>query len=306
MSARVTTDMTMDSTLANINSAQLAMQRTQDELSSGTTIQEPSDDPFGASQVIQLQSVLGGLTSYEKSAQDGVSWLNTASGAMANINEVAQRARQLIVQAANGINSQSDRENIADEIQQITETVKQDADTQYAGQYVFAGTATGTAPYQSGEAQDEYQGNNGTIARATGPATSVTVSVNLASVLGNGQSGGGDGKLLDTLRTIVQNLREGTPASIEALTGTDLKSLDTNLEALSSLQADAGAATDQLNTALTRVQDLQTTTTVQLGNVQDANIAQVAMEFSNEQSAYQAALRAGASIVQESLLEFLH
>lgn len=306
MSGRVTTDMIMGSTLANINAAQLAMQRTQAELSSGTTIQEPSDNPFGASQVIQLQSALSGLTSYEKSSQDGISWLNTASGAMANINEVAQHARQLIVQAANGINNQGDLENIADEVQQIAETVKQDADTQYAGQFVFSGTATATAPYKSGEGEDEYQGNKGTIARATGPATTVDVSVDLSSVLGNGQAGGGDGKLLDTLRTIIQNLREGTPASIEALTTGDLKSLDTNLEALSSLQADAGAATDQLNTALTRVQDLQTTTTSQLANVQDANIAQVAMEFSNEQSAYDAALRAGASIVQESLLEFLH
>jgi len=305
MSTRVTTDMVMDSTLANINSAQLAMQRTQAELSSGTTIQEPSDNPFGASQVIQLQSALDGLTGYEKSAQDGISWLNTASGALANINEVAQHARQLIVQAANGINNKADLENIAEEVTQITETVKQDADTQYAGQFVFSGTATGTAPYKSGEGEDAYQGNNGTVARATGPATSVTVSVALSSVLGNGQAGG-DGKLLDTLRTIAQNLREGTPASIEALTGADLKSLDTNLEALAGLQADAGAATDQLNTAVTRVQDLQTTTTAQLGNVQDANIAQVAMEFSNEQSAYDAALRAGASVVQESLLEFLH
>lgn len=306
MSTRVTTDMTMESTLANINAAQLAMQRTQAELSSGTTIEEPSDNPFGASEVVQLQSALDGLTSYEKSAQDGTSWLNTASGALTNINEVAQHARQLIVQAANGINNQSDLENIAEEIEQIAESVKQDADTQYAGQYVFSGTDTGTAPYKSGAGEDEYQGNNGTIARATGPATTVNVSVDLASVLGNGQAGGGDGKLLDTLRTIAQNLREGTPASIEALSGSDLKSLDANLEALSSLQADAGAATDQLNTALTRVQDLQTTTTEQLANVQDANIAQVAMEFSNEQSAYDAALRAGASIVQESLLEFLH
>jgi flagellar hook-associated protein 3 FlgL len=306
MSGRVTTDMVMDSTLANINSAQLAMQRTQAELSSGTTIQEPSDNPFGASQVIQLQSALDGLTGYEKSAQDGISWLNTASGALANINEVAQHARQLIVQAANGINNKADLENIADEVTQITETVKQDADTQYAGQFVFSGTATGAVPYKAGEGEDAYQGNNGTIARATGPATNVTVSVALSSVLGNGQAGGGDGKLLDTLRTIAQNLREGTPASVEALSGTDLKALDTNLEALAGIQADAGAATDQLNTAVTRVQDLQTTTTTQLSNVQDANIAQVAMEFSNEQSAYDAALRAGASIVQESLLEFLH
>ncbi len=306
MSMRVSTDMVMTSTLTDIDSAQQLMDHTQGELSSGRTILEPSNNPFGASQVIELQSTLDGLSSYEKSAQDGISWLNTASGALANINEVSQRVRELLVQAANGINSQSDRENIADEVQQIAETVKQDADTQYGGQYVFSGTATSTAPYQQGEGTDAYQGNTGTITRAVGPGQSVTVSVPLASVLGNGQAGGGDGRLLDTLRTIVTNLREGTPASVEALSGTDLKALDSNLESLANIQADAGAATDQLNAAMTRVQGLQTTTTAQLSNVQDANVAQVAVEFSNEQSAYDAALRAGASIVQESLLEFLH
>jgi flagellar hook-associated protein 3 FlgL len=306
VNTRVSTDMVMSSTLSNINSSQVAMDRTQAELSSGRTILEPSDNPYGASEVINLQSTLDGLTTYEKSAQDGVSWLNTASGAMASINEVSQRVRELLVQASNGINNQSDREDIADEVQQIAETVKQDADAQYAGQYVFSGTATGTSPYKGGEGEDTFQGNTGTITRAVGPSASVTISVALSSVLGNGQAGGGDGKLLDTLRTIVKNLREGTPASVEALSGSDLKALDTNLEALANVQADAGATTDQLSTALARVQDLQTTTTAQLSNVQDANIAQVAVEFSNEQSAYDAALRAGASIVQESLLEFLH
>jgi flagellar hook-associated protein 3 FlgL len=48
------------------------------------------------------------------------------------------------------------------------------------------------------------------------------------------------------------------------------------------------------------------TTTTQLSNVQDTDFAQVAMEYSNQQAAYEAALRAGASIVQQSLLEFLH
>jgi len=305
MSDRITTNMVIGSTLADINSAQLAMDRSQEELSSGKTIQEPSDNPFGASQVIGLQSSLDGLSTYEKSAQSGVSWLNTASGALANINELSQRVRELVVQAANGINNKADLEDIADEVQQITETVKQDANTQYAGQYVFSGTLTNTAPYGQGEGNDAFQGNEGAIERAVGPGATVNISVGLSSVLGSGQ-GSGDGKLLDTLRSITQSLREGTPAAIEAVSGADLKSLDTNLEALANVQADAGAATDQLNTGLTRVQDLQTTTTEQLSNVQDANIAQVALEFSNQQSAYDAALRAGASIVQESLLEFLH
>jgi flagellin-like hook-associated protein FlgL len=57
---------------------------------------------------------------------------------------------------------------------------------------------------------------------------------------------------------------------------------------------------------VSRIEDLRDTTTTQLSSVQDANIAQVSLEYSNEQAAYTAALRAGSSIIQESLLEFLH
>lgn len=303
MTARITNDMVIGSTLADINAAQVAMTRSQEELSSGKTIIEPSDNPYGASQVVNLQSTLAGLTSYEHSAQDGISWMNTASSSLSSIDSQVQRVRELVLQGANGINGPTDLEDIATEVEQLTEGVKQDADAQFGGQYVFSGTLTNTPPYKPG-AEDAYQGNTEAISRALGPGASVNVAVNLSSVLGNGQ-GAADGKLLDTLRTIAQNLREGTPAAVEALGNTDLKSLDNNLTSLTDLQANAGAVTDQLNLALSRVQSLQTTTTTQLSNVQDANIAKVSMEFSNQQAAFQAALRAGASIVQQSLLEFL-
>lgn len=304
MSTRITTDMMIGSTLADINSAQLAMTRAQGELASGKSILEPSDNPYGASQAIALQSSLDGLGSYEKSATDGASWLNTSSSALGAIDSQIQRVRELVLQAGNSIDSPTDLENIAAEVQQLTEGVKQSADTQYAGQYVFAGTLTGTRPYEPG-ANDAFQGNTEAVSRVIGPGAPVNIAVNLGSVLGSGPEAG-DGKLLDTLRTIVKNLKEGTPGAVEALRTTDLKNLDTNLDALTGVQAEAGAVTDQLNLALSRIQSLQVTTSGQLSNVQDANIAKVSIEFSNEQAAFDAALRAGASIVQQSLLEFLH
>jgi flagellar hook-associated protein 3 FlgL len=304
MSARITSDMVASSVLGGIESAQVALARTQAELSSGKSILQPSDNPYGASQIVDLQSAIDGLTSYEKSASDGLSWMNASSSALASMDSQVQRVRELVLQAANGTESPGDLEDIADEVQQLTEGVKQDALTQFDGQYVFSGTLTSTAPYTQGP-EDEYHGNASPVARALGPGSTVDVAVNLASALGSG-TGAADGKLLDTLRTVAANLRAGTPASVEALRTTDLKSLETNLSALSGLQAEAGSVTDQINIALSRISSLQNTDTLQLSNVQDANIAKVTTEYSSEHAAFEAALKAGASIVQESLLEFLH
>ncbi|HEY5262304.1 MAG TPA: flagellar hook-associated protein FlgL [Solirubrobacteraceae bacterium] len=303
MTERITPAMVTNTTLNDINSSLAAMERTSNELSSGKTILEPSDNPYGASQVIDLQSQLDGLSSYATNAQEGISWESTAGSAMSEMSNVLQSARQMLVQSSSGTYNQGDRENIATEIEQLTEAVKQDADTQYAGQYVFSGTKTTTVPYKPG-AEDAYQGDSGTVTRAVSPGISVNVSTEISSLLGNGQ-GSGDGKLLETLRTIAEHLRGGSTADVSALGTTDLQKLETSIDTLSQLQATAGSTTDQLQTALSRIEDLQGSITAALSNTEDANIAQTSISYSNEQAAYEAALRAGASIVQESLLQFL-
>jgi flagellar hook-associated protein 3 FlgL len=305
MSERITPAMISGTTLRDINAQLSALQRSESELSSGKSIQQPSDNPYGASRALELQSAIAGLTSYATNAQDGISWTQTASSALSSINNIAQRVRELLLQASNGVDNPIDREAIAEEVSQLTETVKSDADTQYAGQYVFAGTATETLPYKAGAGADEYQGNAGSVTRAIGPGATLAINTNISSLLGNGQ-GAGDGKLLDTLRTIIGHLRGGTPAEVEALGSTDLKSLDANLDALTTMQAGVGAITDQLQTSASRVQELQIGDTQALSNTQDADIAKVSIAFSSQQAAYNAALHAGASIVQMSLLEFLH
>ena len=126
MSDRITPAMVTSTTLNDINASLAAMERTTAELSSGRTILEPSDNPYGASRVIDLQSQLSGLSSYESNAQDGIAWAETASGTMANMNEVVQRVRELVVQAANGTNNQGDLNAMALEVEQLTESIKQD------------------------------------------------------------------------------------------------------------------------------------------------------------------------------------
>ncbi len=303
MTERITPAMVTATTLNDINSSLASLERTSDELSSGKTILEPSDNPYGASQVIDLQSQLDGLSSYETNAQEGISWENTASGAMSNISNVLQTVRGLLVQTSSGTYNQSDRESIATEVDQLTEAVKQDANTQYAGQYVFSGTKTTTAPYPQG-AEDTYQGDNGTITRAIGPGVSVDINTNISTLLGNGHEAA-DGKLLDTLQTISEHLRGGTAEDVGALGSSDLKDLEANIQTLTQLQATAGSVTDQLQTAVSRIESLQGSITASLSNTEDANIAQTSIAYANEQAAYEAALRAGASIIQESLLQFL-
>jgi len=286
-----------------MNAALEKLQRNSEELSSGRSILAPSDNPYGASRAVDLQSQLDGLGSYTRSVQDGISWTQTASGSMQNIAAAMGRVRELLISAGNGTNSQADLSNVAVEVTQLTEAIKQDADIQYGGQYVFSGTLTTTAPYAQG-AGDEYKGNNGSILRSIGPGATVAISTNLSEVLGSGK-GAADGKALDTLRTIVQHLTEGTEAGKAALTTTDLKALSTNIEELTQLESNNGSVTNQLQTAAARIESIETSLAGALSNTEDASVAKVSIAYSTQQAAYQAALRASSTIIQESLLNFL-
>jgi len=101
------------------NASLAALQRSSSELSSGKTILEPSDNPYGASRAIDLQSQLDGLEGFAKSTEDGIGWANGSESAMASMSGAVQRVRTLIVQASNGTLNAGDLKNIAAEVSQL-------------------------------------------------------------------------------------------------------------------------------------------------------------------------------------------
>jgi flagellar hook-associated protein 3 FlgL len=305
MIGRVTQQMTAQNLLTNINSALNQLDTTQQELSTGKKINQPSDNPYGASLALQLNNQISNLTSYSNNVTDGTGWAQAGNAALTDITNSVQRIRELVVGASNGPQNQTDLNADAAEVNQLIDQIKQDANTQYNGQYIFSGAATGTAPYQAGS-NDSYAGDTGQVTRTIGPNTSLAVNADLSSVLGSGQtvSGqpAGDGGLLNTLRNIVNDMQSGNQS---ALSGSDLGQLDTNLDSLSGVTADLGATTNRLQMAGTRIQTLQASDAQSLSDTQDADMAQTEIDFSTQQAALTAALQAGAHIVQQSLMDFL-
>lgn len=312
---RITTLMTAQTILANLNQQLNTLQNTQQELSSGKQINQPSDNPYGMSLSLQLNSDLSSLTQNASNVTDGTAWTQASSTALSDISNVVQRVSELVVEGANGTNTAADGSADADEVDQLIDEVKQDANTQYNGQYIFSGTATSQQPYQSG-ATDTYSGGSGAVTREIGPGTSLQVNVDtssatspaggISSLLGTGQTvagqPAGDGLLLNTLRNISDDLRSGNTA---ALGSTDMTALNANFATLGQVQATVGASQDRLQLASSRIQDLQDSDTQVLSNTQDADMATTEISYSTEQAAYQASLQSSAQIVQQSLLNFL-
>jgi flagellar hook-associated protein 3 FlgL len=309
MIGRITQQMTSQMTINELTQSLDRLDTTQQELSTGKRINQPSDDPYGASQAIALNGDLSSLTNYSSSVTDGTAWTSATDASLTNINNIVQRVRELTVQAANGTNSASSLSDSAAEVNQLIASVKQEANTQYSGQYVFAGTGS-AAPYNTTNVppNDVPTPYTGPVNRTIGPGTTVQVNTDISSLLGNGQpvSGSGqppDGKLLDVLRNIAADMSPG--GNTANLSTSDLAGIDSNLSVLGGMQATTGATTNQLQLATSRISNLQISDTAALSNTQDANMASTITDYSNEQASYTAALKASANIIQQSLLSFL-
>ncbi|WP_300772366.1 flagellin [uncultured Acetatifactor sp.] len=143
--------MITNNNLANNDSA---VAKSLQRLSSGLKINSAKDNPAGLAMAKRMNAQLMGLSMANQNASDGVSIIETADGAMSEISEMLQRMNELAMKAANGVESDSDREVIQDEVKQLTAEITRVADsTEFNGQrllngefslkgYVDASTAT--------------------------------------------------------------------------------------------------------------------------------------------------------------------
>lgn len=305
MSVRITQAMIARGTLGSIQDVSGQLAQTQRKMATGREITRPSDDPFGTSRALSLRTELDGLRQLQRNIDEADGWLTVTDSALDKMTALVQRVRELTIAGATDSAGPTARNSIADEIDQLIKAVKQEANASYGGRYVFAGTETETKPYLV-EGSDAFQGDGAAIAREIGPGVSIQVNTIGRAILGDGNADGvDDGKLLDTLRTVVEHLRAGTPAAADALRGDDIKNLDRNLQDLLRTRAGVGALQKRLEAAGARIGETQETVMGLLSKTEDADMAKTLIDFSTQQSVYQSALKAGANIVQSSLLDFL-
>lgn len=100
-----------------------------EKLSSGYRINRAADDAAGLSISEKMRRQIRGLSQSTENAEDGISMVQTADGALDEIQNMLQRMNELCVKAANGTNSASDRQNIQDEITQLTTEIDRVAAT---------------------------------------------------------------------------------------------------------------------------------------------------------------------------------
>jgi len=152
----------LDLLAADLNDNQAQQAKLLQELSSGSSINAPSDNPTGATQVLEDTFQKSADTQYGNNVASLQGQLQTASSALSSISNVLTQAIQLGTEGANGTMSDSDRQAVANEIAGIRTQLMGLANTQFQEQYLFGGTATSAPPYSADASGNvTYQGNSG-------------------------------------------------------------------------------------------------------------------------------------------------
>ena len=138
MSLTVNTNVASLNAQRNLNGSQTMLGKAIQRLSSGLRINSAADDAAGLAISDRFTTQIGGLNQAVRNANDGVSMLQTADGALGTVSQALQRVRELAVQAANATNSDSDKKALQQEVAQLTAEVDRvGRSTSFNGQKIF-------------------------------------------------------------------------------------------------------------------------------------------------------------------------
>ncbi len=140
---------------------QARLARTQNEVATGVRVRTPADDPIAAGRIAGLERALAESKQFERSAATIENRLRTEEGALADTTLVLQRVRELIVQGGNATIGPEERRLITAELRSRADELLSIANrVDGAGEYLFAGTSTQTAPFARGAAGVAYSGDS--------------------------------------------------------------------------------------------------------------------------------------------------
>lgn len=146
---RVTTNMAVGNLVTNLDRSYERITRVQEQLSSGSRLNRLSDDPAAVERSLALRSELREIEQYQKNIDDGAGWLQLTEASLNELESLFVEARGLAVQGATSTYNASQRNAIADQVDQFVEHALSLSEARYRGRFIFSGTRTEAAPYQA-------------------------------------------------------------------------------------------------------------------------------------------------------------
>lgn len=188
---RVSTSWMQQQSVGSMIERQGDLSNLNTQLSTGKRINQPSDDPVGAARALDYSHLTADTAQYQRNIGTANARLGLEDQSLANASGVLDRVRTLLLQAANGTQTDGTRGDIAAEMVQLRQQLLGQANSKDGqGDYIFAGNRTGTAPFASQNGVT-YVGDDGQRMVAAGPGLQVATGDPGSAVFANIPTGNG-------------------------------------------------------------------------------------------------------------------
>jgi flagellin len=227
------------------------LSKSMEKLASGYRINRAADDSAGLAISEKLRSQIGGLAQSQRNAQDAVSLVQTAEGAMAEVHAMLQRVRDLAVQFNNGTLSTSDKASITGEVAQLCAEINAVGNnTKFNGIALLTGSSS--------------------ITFQVGSEDSQTLAVNAVALFGSGSSFKVDSTIFNFSGTVT------------------LASIDTAIQNVADARSTFGSVQNRLEHTLNNLANYEENLTAAESRIRDVDMASEMVNFTKLQILQQA------------------
>ena len=230
--------------------------KAMEKLSSGFRINKAADDAAGLAISEKMRGQIGGVAQAQRNAQDGISLVQTAEGALGEVHSMLQRVRDLKVQSENGTLSDSDKDAIAAEVKQLGQEIGKISDeTEFNNIKLLDGSAgtSGVVSLQVGA------GDNQTISVTT---KDIAAETNVAKVL--------------------------TAVDRTTFAAVNIADIDAAIEEVSNVRSEFGAVQNRLEHRMNNLGSYQENLVAAESRIRDVDMAAEMVNFSKQNILQQA------------------
>ena len=284
--------------LAGIEQSQQNETTASQELASGRSVNEPSDDPAAAAAIVFNHNQASQDAQFLQNISNLQGRFQVADSTLSNVVTSVTQAITIGTEGANGTLSPSERQALAAQVQGILTQVMGLANTTYQGAYLFGGTSVTTQPFavDATTGAITYNGNDQTTTVQLTDGNSIA-----ANVPGDQLFQNPGGSILGALQDLYTALNTSSDNMGNAVTelGSALSQLDTQ-------RVTYGNALNQINLSESFLNQDQLNVAQQENDLEGADVTQAATAFSQAQLANQAAISATSQVLnQKNLLDYL-
>ena len=274
MGLRVNTNIASINAQRSLFSVTQRLFRNYQHLSTGLRIATASDDSAGLAISERLRAQIRSLAQAERNANDGVSLVQTAEGALNEVSNILVRLRELAVQASNGSVSNADKETLQEEFQALVDEIDRIAkSTEFNGIKLLDGSATSTS-FQVGIGTDSSVNK---ISVSLSPALATTLGLNSLNI-----GSGGD-------------------------TSSAISQIDSAINQVSQLRGAFGAVQNRLSSTISNLASARENLSAAESRIRDVDVAYETAQLTRNSILQQAAISilAQANLGPQSALSLL-